>query len=147
MTRLLLWVTSLAVVALVAGFGSHGIVPDTYAQTTCNQTTLSGGYAMGFSGVLVQTGYRSNVFGVGRIAFDGKGSISGTFMRNVDSKVDDQAFTGTYSASPDCTGTFALTFAGTTQQYKMVIGDRGRQVLWMRTEPAAFVAGGTFIKQ
>ncbi len=147
MVRILLSVTSLAVVAWVVGLGWHGDLPPVHAQGTCSQATLRGGYAMGFSGVLVQTGSRSNVFGIGRATFDGNGNISGAFTRNVDSKVDDQTFTGAYSVNPDCTGTFTLTFAGTTQNYNLVIADAGRQVLWMRTAPPVFVAGGTFTRQ
>jgi len=44
-------------------------------------------------------------------------------------------------------GMFTLTFAGTTQNYNLVIADEGRQVLWMRNAPPVFVAGGTFTRQ
>jgi hypothetical protein len=66
---------------------------------------------------------------VGHFSADGVGHFSGQGTQSVNGTVDRPSFTGTYSVSPDCSGTATFTFPdGTVAPLDLVIEAGGRQI-------------------
>jgi hypothetical protein len=96
--------------------------------TTCSNASLTGTY-----GLLI-TGYDASGLyqvGVGQIKSNGKGSFTGIESVSDDGVIyDDQALTGTYSISANCTGTGTITNVknGTVSDYNFVVDPVANEV-------------------
>jgi len=115
------------------------------ADTTCNSTSLSGGFAFKFSG----TNTRHNILFaiVGRFEADGEGSLRGNATRAAQGNISRAAFTGTYTVKPDCTGEALLTFPDNmTTKLDFVMSDDMGQ-LFMIDADTGVVETGVAVRQ
>jgi hypothetical protein len=122
-----------------------------FADGTCDNSSLSGSYSFRVEGANLGLLDSSDVFhpfkspepfsGVGQYMFDGDGNFTRTDYNTglgtptfPPSPVNDQGFrtgvTGTYSVSPDCTGTIIVGLATTGTQIVLAISlvDYGQTV-------------------
>lgn len=73
----------------------------------CSLTSVAGSYGYTAEGfVAVAPGSFVPVAAAGRITFDGNGHVTGTQTRVVAGSSLDEKYSGTYSVSPNCTGSF-----------------------------------------
>jgi hypothetical protein len=110
--------------------------------TTCSDASVKGIY-----GLLI-TGYdSSNLYqvGVGQITSNGKGAFTGIESVSDDGVIyDNQALTGTYSISANCTGTGTITNVknGTVSDYNFVVDPVANQIEAAGTDSGHGTASG-----
>src|SRR5216684_3683711 len=90
---------------------------DTTAQASaCSNSTIRGSYAFTIHGTLfLPDGSNLVVDGIDRVTFDGKGNFAQVDAVAMNGHLDAQGWrpgTGTYSVSPDCTGTETIMVPG-----------------------------------
>jgi hypothetical protein len=89
------------------------------------------------------------VYEAGLWTFDGAGSFTASLVFNFGGGLIvnpswSQNITGTYTVNANGTGT--MTFTGDHRRH-FVIGDGGRQLKYVGTNPDGDVAGGSMVKQ
>jgi hypothetical protein len=110
--------------------------------TTCSNASVRGLY-----GLLI-TGYDSTglyQMGMGQINSTGKGTFTGTETVSDDGTIyDNQALTGTYSISSNCTGSGTIKNVknGTLSHYNFVVDPLGKQVQAAGTDSGHGTASG-----
>lgn len=110
--------------------------------TACSNASVKGLY-----GLLIN-GYDSSglyQMGVGQINSNGKGSFTGTETVSDDGVIfDNQALTGTYSISSNCTGSGTIKNVknGTLSHYNFVVDPLGKQVEAAGTDSGHGTASG-----
>ena len=75
-------------------------------SSSCSLTLIDGAYGFSLKGTNLSVGQFSFV---GRLATDGKGSVSGSGFEKLAGRIGPASFTGSYSVKPDCTGIATLT--------------------------------------
>lgn len=99
-------------ITVLAGIMGLTLIPAATAQT-CSNKSLKGSYGYTVTGtVTASTGpFVAGPFAaVGRIIFDGEGHVQTVRTLSDDGTViKNDAGTGTYTISPDCTGSFNIT--------------------------------------
>jgi hypothetical protein len=136
--------TSCTVVAgvFIALFLSAPHANAAQAPTTCSNASVKGLY-----GLLI-TGYDSTGFyqvGVGQLNINGKGSFTGTESVSDDGVIyNDQALSGTYSISSNCTGSGTIKNIknGQLSHYNFVVDPLGKQVEAAGTDSGHGTASG-----
>ena len=96
-----MWPSSLVVVLLLTGAPAN-------AGNVCNPTKLVGPYAFQLSGTTTISGTPKPTASLGRITFDGSGSLSGTASATFRGLLLGNPVTGTYEAQSDCSVTWKL---------------------------------------
>lgn len=77
------------------------------ARAGCSDVTLRGTWAFTTTGTIILPNVGPAPVGaVGRINFDGKGSVAGNQTRSVGGQVAEETFSGTYKVAADCTADF-----------------------------------------
>jgi hypothetical protein len=117
------------------------------AQTTAPATTCSNASIKGLYGLLI-TGYDSSgqyQMGVGQIKSNGAGGFTGVETVSDDGLIyNNQALTGTYSVSSNCTGSGTIINVkhGTQSHYNFVVDPLGKQVEAVGTDSEHGTASG-----
>jgi hypothetical protein len=96
--------------------------------TTCSNASVTGTYGLLITGYDATGLYQS---GVGQIKANGKGSFTGVESVSDDGVIyDNQALTGTYSISSNCTGTGTITNVknGTVSNYNFAVDPVANEV-------------------
>ena len=113
----------------------------------CSNASLSGPYAFSASGTLTVNSKTTTNSEVGRIVFDGKGSLTGYSARTNNGVTSVGSFTGTYAIGSDCTTTGKTTYADGTIDFDMVIVNAGSDFSFILRDPAFTESGnGTKIE-
>lgn len=122
--------------AAVGALAASGIAPR--SQARCSLTTLHGMYQFAADGVQV-TGQSASPFAIaGQVIFDGRGRVSGVFSASFNGNVvQANAFTGTYTVNPDCTGTETGVGGGMTIHFDNFIRPDGNLVASVQTDPGS----------
>jgi hypothetical protein len=122
-------------------------------------SSLNGSYADSLSGFVpltpggphrpVHIDAYGPVYEAGLWTFDGAGSLTASLVFNFGGGLIvnpswSQNITGTYTVNANGTGT--MTFTGDHRRH-FVIGDGGRQLKYVGTNPDGDVAGGSMVKQ
>ena len=121
---------STANLAFVAGL--MALTPSLSIAQAPRCSILKGTYAVTFSGTVVQGANTTPVpfAGVGVSTFDGAGKT--TSIQSADFNgfiVRSQAFSGTYTLKPDCTGTMITTYAnGVVGTQDFVVANGGKAI-------------------
>lgn len=117
------------------------------ANAAAPATTCSNASVKGFYGLLI-TGYDSAgqyQMGMGQLNITGKGTFTGTETVSDDGTIyDNQALTGTYSISSNCTGSGTIKNVknGTLSHYNFVVDPVGKQVQAAGTDSGHGTASG-----
>ena len=139
-----------ATAAVLAGFllltgcgGSGGIfLPQPVnAQVGLSNASLTGAYGFSFSGFENNGRY---IVAVGRLVFDGNGTITGGIERRTETGglETEFALSGTYAVNPDGTGTISMVFfGGSVDTWKIVLVGGGQRVKMVSIEPNNFLFG------
>ena len=112
-------------IVLVGIFALAGL-PNLHAQRGCSTATLNGAYGFYSSGTILPA--RTPRITVGREVYDGNGHLSNTFTVNDNGVVSHNNGSGTYSVSPDCTGTIFTTLGMVQLRLDFVIADGGNEI-------------------
>jgi hypothetical protein len=74
---------------------------------------------------------------VGRQTFDGRGATNGTATLSANGNIQQVTVTGTYTVTPDCTGSMTLNVSplGITAHADFVIDDDGIEIRTIGTDP------------
>jgi len=131
----------LAAVVMLAPSAKQHItsLPVVHAQSGCSDATLSGNYAVVYTGFGTR-GHTSkgptNTPGavVGVLTFDGAGSITASYTAVFNGSVSTTSTpdVGTYSVNSDCTGTTTDTTAGI--HFNFAIAGGGAEVFAIQTD-------------
>jgi len=106
------------------------------AGDVCNPTKLAGPYAFQLSGSTTISGTQRGTASLGRITFDGSGSLSGTASATFTGLLLGNPVTGTYEAKSDCTVTWTLQDdSGAFQNFSGTVSSDGTRVLFRQTDP------------
>ena len=126
-------VAFVAVFTIIVGLGS--------AHAACTNASLVGSYGA----ILYQgNGYAIHLF---HYAADGNGNLNGSDTRSVGGTIETQTFTGSYSVSKNCAGSFTLTFPdGSTGTYSFVI-DHGKKGFEIMETDSGYNTGGSALTQ
>ncbi len=111
----------------------------------CNNGTLQGYYGVLFQGTA--TGFGDFV-AVAHAVFDGAGKLQGKGTINVAGRALEDAVTGTYQVSSDCTVTGSITYTnwGLTITGTGVIVNGGKEISFISTSPSQVLLSGTVKK-
>lgn len=143
----LLALAVLAALVIVTTTSKH-TVRLAYASSGCTDATLTGNYALKFSGfgtrpVDQPNGNEVPLAAVGIFAFDGAGNHSASFTSVQNGVISTgNTASGTYSANSDCTGSITWTagpFAGVT--FNIAISGGGPEIFGIETDTTAGVTG------
>lgn len=116
----------------------------------CNLRTISGSYGSNITGTFFlppPSGSSAPPTGVplasvGRLVFDGIGTVSGTDTNSFGGTISVNNATGTYTVNDDCTGTLNVTFPnGFTITNNLVIVDGGKEFFVIQTNPGTVITG------
>src|ERR1700722_13688799 len=118
-----------------------------FAADVCNPNDFQGVYGFQLSGTSMISGQPKPVAGVGRMALDGSGGITGTSSVNFTGLLLGNPVTGTYEALPDCTVTWSLQDdSGGLQHFAGTISPDGKRAQFRQTDPGAEGERGIAIK-
>lgn len=136
---LLLTIATLATIQAQPSIGSSG---------ACTTATLSGPYGYAISGKLVSTfGDLAAFADSGTFVADGKGRLSGSGSDTAGAQINRRNFLGTYTVSPDCTGSAILTDTlGNSVTVAMTVADDGRVVDFIETDAGAIISGSAKLR-
>ncbi|HUE04008.1 MAG TPA: hypothetical protein VMR62_30935 [Bryobacteraceae bacterium] len=116
----------------------------TPAGSGCTIKSIAGPYGFLLSGWTNATGPTLPVATLGRLAFNGKGDISGTITYVLNgSAAAPEAITGTYTVNPDCTGlaTITPTNATSADHLSLVSMNQGALIDLIQTDMGTTVTG------
>lgn len=106
------------------------------AQCPLQNATLHGTYMVSGTGTIVGVG---PIAAVGRITYDGKGNLTDTYTGSVNGTIyKGVTLTGTYTVSPDCTGSLAESDGS---HYDFVVTPDGSKKVWIGTDAGAVISG------
>jgi hypothetical protein len=129
-------ITAFAVLAL-------GVAPAANAGNKgCSLATLKGTFADKDTGFITSPPEAAGPFaGVNLETFDGEGALTGTGAGSLNGKPVSLTYTGTYTVSPDCTGTYTIQISplGLTTHAFFVIADRGNELQIVITDPGTAI--------
>jgi len=119
------------------------IAPTANAQDKgCSNASLQGTYAYTGTGVIVTPAALAGPFAeVGTQTFDGQGHTTATATASQNGNIVQLTITGTYTVSPDCTGTLTLQVApiGITVPVFIVIDSTGNEFQAIETSPGVVI--------
>lgn len=136
-----LWTGFLLLVACGGGSGDIFLPQEAGAQTGQSNASLNGAYGFSFSGFENNGRY---IVAVGRIVFDGSGTITGGVERRTETGGFETEFalSGTYAVNSDGTGTVTMVFfGGSVDTWKIVLTAGGQRVKMVSIEPNNFLFG------
>ncbi len=126
---------SLFLVVLLTG-------PVAKAGNVCNPTKLVGPYAFQLSGTTTISGTPKPTASLGRIIFDGSGSLSGTASATFSGFLLGNPVTGTYEAKSDCSVTWKLQDdSGAFENFSGTFSTDGTRVQFRQTDPGGAQSG------
>ena len=106
------------------------------AADVCNPKKLVGPYAFQLSGLTTISGTPKPTASLGRITFDGSGTVSGTASATFSGLLLGNPVTGTYEAKSDCSVTWKLQDdSGAFQNFSGTISPDGTRVQFRQTDP------------
>ena len=112
------------------------------AGSVCNPTKLVGPYAFQLSGLTTISGTPKPTASLGRITFDGSGSLSGTASATFGGLLLGNPVTGTYEAKSDCSVTWTLQDdSGAFQNFSGTLSTDGTRVQFRQTDPGGAQSG------
>jgi hypothetical protein len=112
------------------------------AAGVCNPADLVGPYAFQLSGSTDIAGTPKPAASLGRIAFDGRGGISGTASATFRGLLLGNPVTGTYEAKSDCSVIWKLQDdSGGFQNFSGTLSSDGRSVHFKQTDPGGVQRG------
>jgi len=124
----------LAAIVIVTTTSKH-FVRAVYAQSPCNNATLTGKYGFVFSGFTTKTTSANSklvpFYGEGLFTFDGIGGTSATYTYSIngDGGVPNNPYTADYTVYPDCTGSMTANPPSIGDNFAFVIVSGGAEVL------------------
>jgi len=123
-----MWPNSLFLLLLLPGAAM--------AADVCNPTNLVGPYAFQLSGLTTISGTPKATASLGRITFDGGGTVSGTASATFSGLLLGNPVTGTYEAKQDCSVTWKLQDdSGAFQNFSGTLSTDGTRVQFRQTDP------------
>lgn len=119
------------------------------ASGACTNATLSGAYVYSFNGYgFVGTdgtpqagGTPVPVVAAGMISYDGGGAFAGSDFISTGGNVRPRQYTGSYTVSPDCTGTGTIEMPSGPIHTSFVISDDGEEMQIIVTDPGTGLLG------
>jgi hypothetical protein len=122
-----------------------GIVPSAQAgeNKECSNATLRGSFGYTATGTLLPAAVPAQLAGpfgeIGRQTFDGNGNTTATATINANGNIINVTIQGTYTVSPDCTGSMTRNVSplGVTAHDDLVIDDDGEELRTIATDPGA----------
>lgn len=117
--------------ACVIGHGPAASADD-LEPFTCSNRTLRGDYGSGIDGTLFFGPATALLRGVVMTHYDGLGAFTQVDFATIDGAAissDWRPGTGTYQLNPDCTGTAVISSTDGDLHLRLVVVDRGRQVI------------------
>ena len=116
------------------------------AGDVCNPTKLVGPYAFQLRGSTAISGTSKPTASLGRITFDGSGSVSGTASAAFSGVILGNPVTGTYETKADCSVTWKLQDdSGAFQNFSGTFSADGTRVKFRQTDPGG-VQNGIMVK-
>jgi len=113
-----------------------------YAGDVCDPTKLIGPYAFQLSGSTAISGTPKPTASLGRITFDGSGSVSGTASAVYSGLLLGNPVTGTYAAKSDCSVTWKLQDdSGAFQNFSGTLSADGTRAQFRQTDPGGAQRG------
>jgi hypothetical protein len=76
----------------------------------CSAARLAGNWGFTLNGVVVLPTGPVPIAAIGRATLEANGTLTGTEARSVGGQYADETSTGTFTVTPDCTGTLTLNF-------------------------------------
>ena len=137
--------TIAAVTALVLGIAPTAKAAD----KGCSTVSLRGTFSRRDTGtVLLPAAAAGPVAAVGVFTFDGTGNVTGATISSQNGNIGQGTQTGTYTVSPDCTGTIiVLGSSGHTSHYSFVMDEDGFEYICTDSGPISIVYSGTARRQ
>jgi hypothetical protein len=124
-----MWRNSLFLLVLLPGAAAK-------AGNVCTPTKLVGPYAFQLSGSTTISGTPKLTASLGRITFDGSGSLSGTASTTFSGLLLGNPVTGTYEAKSDCSVKWTLRDdSGAFQNFSGTLSTDGARVEFRQTDP------------
>jgi hypothetical protein len=120
------------------------LLPDLAAQAAdrCNPADLVGPYAFQLTGSTDISGTPQPTASLGRIVFDGSGSLSGTASATFRGLLLGNPVTGSYEAKADCSVTWKLQDdSGGFQNFSGTLSTDGTRVQFKQTDPGGAQRG------
>lgn len=116
------------------------LLPVVQAQNGCSAGSLRGSYGFQIKGIIVGLG---PIGGVARVTYDGVGNFTQTDNVTVNGFpiIPNRPGSGTYSISPDCTGTQTLNSGGQVIHTTFVIAENGKEVFDEVTDSGLVITG------
>jgi hypothetical protein len=112
------------------------------AAVVCNPAVLVGPYAFQLTGSTDISGTPRPTASLGRIAFDGRGSLSGTASATFRGLLLGNPVTGSYEAKSDCSVTWKLQDdSGAFQNFSGTLSTDGTRVQFTQTDPGGAQRG------
>jgi hypothetical protein len=112
------------------------------AAGVCDPADLVGPYAFQLTGSTDISGTPKPTAALGRIAFDGRGSLSGTASATFDGLLLGNPVTGSYEAKSDCSGIWKLQDdSGGFQNFSGTFSTDGTRVQFKQTDPGGAQRG------
>jgi hypothetical protein len=128
-----------ALISLLSSASAQAVPPP---PVTCSNASVIGIYGLLITGYNASGQYQS---GMGQINSNGKGSFTGVETVSDDGVIfNNQALTGTYSISANCTGSGSITNIknGTISHYNFVVDPVGKRVEAAGTDSGHGTASG-----
>lgn len=117
-------------------------IPFAQAANVCNPADLVGPYAFQLTGSTDISGTPEPTVGVGRIDFDGRGSLSGTASATFRGLLLGNPVTGSYEAKSDCSVIWKLQDdSGAFQNFSGSLSSDGTRVQFQQTDPGGAQRG------
>ena len=107
----------------------------------CSNELVHGTYGVSFNGTISALGV---VAGIGRIALDRTGDLSGSYAESLNGTIIRGNFTGSFALHSDCTGsaTVASLIPGSwSVGLNFTVVDNGTEILLLDTDPGVVVSG------
>jgi hypothetical protein len=120
------------------------LLPSAAAQAgdVCDPTNLVGPYAFQLSGSTTISGTPKPTASLGRITFDGSGSLSGTASATFTGLLLGNPVSGSYEAKSDCSVTWKLQDdSGAFQNFSGTFSNDGTRVQFRQTDPGGAQRG------
>jgi hypothetical protein len=118
------------------------ILPAAQAADVCNPADLIGSYAFQLTGSTDISGTPQPTASLGRLAFDGRGNLSGTASATFRGLLLGNPVTGSYEAKSDCSVTWKLQDdSGAYQNFSGTLSRDGASVRFKQTDPGGAQRG------